>query len=344
MAWRSETEGRAAGFAFAARSSCKIPAQLVWQGRIARLLDAQGVTLILGEVGQIDHMPGGPAQVHLPDGWQFEATRAADLDSLTAPRPGAGLSRLEAFHPRLVAFISACLIAAFVVWRWGLDLIVAIAMAVTPEPPVRAMDSSNMVLIDRLMADESQIPADRQAQVQAIFEGLIAEAPAAPWGEYRLLFRDMPEVGPNAFAMPAGTILVTDQLLQDFPDDDVIAGVLGHELAHVHERHVLRQLYRAGSSYLLITLIVGDPGPFLQDMLREGNALMSLSYSRDQEGQADRLGIATAEAAGYDGAALATFFETLQQGEGDGGPEWFSTHPGMEDRVRQIREVAGPRD
>lgn len=341
MAWRSDTEGRATGFSFVAHSSRRQAAVLNWQGRVARLHDASGVTLVMGEVERIEQMPGGPALVHLPQGLLFEADDPADLAHLAAPRPDARLSRFEAFHPGLIAVAAACLVAAFALWRWGLDLIVAIGLALTPDAPVRAIDSANMAVIDRLMADETQIAAKRQAEIRAIFAGLVANAPDAPWGEYRLLFRDMPEVGPNAFAMPAGTIVVTDQLLDEFPDDDVVAGVLGHELAHIHERHVLRQLYRAASSYLLITLIAGDPGPFLDDVLLEGNALMSLSYSRGQESEADRLGIATAGAAGHDPAALAIFFERLQQEHGDLAPGWLSTHPGMADRVRQIREMVG---
>ena len=344
MAWRSDTEGRATGFGFVALSSRRQPAVLNWQGRVARLRDAKGVTLVLGEVERIEPMPGGPALVHLPQGWLFEADNPADIAHLAGPRPDAALSRLEVFHPRLIGVAAACLIAAFALWRWGLDIIVAVAMALTPDAPVRALDSANMLAIDQLMADETQLAAERQADIRAIFDGLVAQAPAAPWGEYRLLFRDMPEVGPNAFAMPAGTIVITDQLVEDFPDDDVLAGVLGHELAHVHERHVLRQLYRAAGSYLLITLIAGDPGPFLEDVLLEGNALMSLSYSRGQESEADRLGIVTAREAGHDPAALAVFFETLQQEHGDTGPSWLSTHPGMADRVREIRELAGPRE
>lgn len=342
MASPSDVAGAARGHAFAARSSRRIAARLVWQNGSAKLLDEVGDLLVQGVVQRVEQMPGGPVLVHLPQGWLFEADRNATLDGLSAPRPDAWISRLEVFHPRLIAVALACLLGAYAIWRWGLDLIVALAMAVTPELPVKGMDQSSLFMLDRLVADESRIPAGRQAEVQAIFDRLTDQVPDAPWGEYRLEFRDMPDIGPNAFAMPAGTIVITDQLLDEFPQDDVIAGVLGHELAHVHERHVLRQLYRAGSSYLLIALIAGDPGPFLQDMLLEGNALMSLSYSRRQEAQADTLGTASAGAAGYDAAALAMFFERLQRDYGDGDPGWLSTHPGMEERIRRIRNQARP--
>lgn len=87
-------------------------------------------------------------------------------------------------------------------------------------------------------------------------------------------------MGPNAFARPGGTIAIIDELLERFDDPNVVAAILGHEMAHVSQKHSLAQLYRAGSTYLLITLIAGDPGPLLDTILVEGNALLSLAYSR----------------------------------------------------------------
>lgn len=341
MGLPSDQVGSAAGYAFAALQSRRIDARLIWQGDRVRLDDAGGGVLAVGPVLRIEQIPGSPTLVHLPDGWLFEAAPAADLAGLVGPQSGGWLARIEAWHPRLAAVAVLCLLAAWAVWRWGLDLLVVLALAVTPEAPVRAIDTSNMAFVDRVLASESAFPAARRAEVQAIFDRLADAAPPAPWGEYRLLFRDMPAVGPNAFAMPGGTIIVTDDLIRDFPDDDVIAGVLGHEMAHVSERHVLAQLYRAGTTYLLITLIAGDPGPFLRDVLAEGNALAALSYSRKQERQADRLGIATARAAGHDGAALADFFQALRDQHGDDDMGWLSTHPALDERIDRIRALSG---
>ncbi|MFV0386628.1 M48 family metallopeptidase, partial [Paracoccus sp. (in: a-proteobacteria)] len=307
------------------------------------LLDAQGAELVAGPIDRVEQLPGGPLLVHLPEGWVFSA-EGLSPEALPGPRPDAWLSQFEAWHPRLAAVIALCLLSAWAIWRWGLDILVVLAMSVTPDAPVRAMDQSNMVIIDRLIADETQVTEARRAEVQAIFDRLTRFAPEAPWGEYHLLFRDMPSVGPNAFAMPGGTIVVNDQLLNRFDDDDVIAAVLGHEIAHVSEKHVLSQLYRAGTSYLLIALIAGDPGPFLEDMLREGNGLLALSYSRHQEADADQRGYRLANDAGYDGTALAEFFETLSD-EGDAfAPTWLSSHPDLEDRAAAIRTMSGQWD
>lgn len=335
---RSEQGGSLAGHGFAPQTSRRIPARLVWAADTARLEDAQGTLLVQGPVQKTEQLPGGPLLVHLKDGWHFEAEPGEnELKSLGGlHRPGL-LARMEEWHPRLILFSLFCLLSAFVIWRWGLGLLVAIGLAVTPETAVRGIDSANIEIIDRTLAEDTGLSQQAQQKVQAIFDDLRKAAPPAPWGEYHLLFRDMPEVGLNAFALPGGSIIITDQLVERFEDPDIIAAVLGHEIAHVSERHALAQLYRAGSTYLLITLVAGDPGPLLQDLLREGNVLLSLSYSRQHETEADRLGVRIANKAGYDGAALAGFFELLAAESEGTGPGWLSTHPAAGDRIMQIR-------
>jgi Zn-dependent protease with chaperone function len=141
-------------------------------------------------------------------------------------------------------------------------------------------------------------------------------------------------MGPNALAMPGGTVVLSDALVEQF-DRDVVAAVLGHEIAHVMEDHSLQRLYRSLGIYVMVALIAGETGPLLEDLLLEGNVLLSLSFSRNQEAAADQIALRLSEAAGYDPAGLKAFFETLAAQVGDGGG-WFSTHPGNSDRIADI--------
>ncbi|GAB1582648.1 hypothetical protein PPNSA23_25910 [Phyllobacterium phragmitis] len=110
-------------------------------------------------------------------------------------------------------------------------------------------------------------------------------------------------MGPNAFALPDGTIIVTDALTDLAPGDDMVLGVLAHEIGHVVHEHTLRRLYRAAGVSALIMLIGGDIGSGLEDVLTRGSALITLSYSLEQE--ADRYSIDLMARAGRDPAAIA---------------------------------------
>ncbi|SIO15925.1 Peptidase family M48 [Rhodovulum sp. ES.010] len=333
------------GAAYGPASSRRHRAALVVEGTgRARLIDETGVTLSTGEARREARIAGGPSRVVFRDGWQFESPDHGALDAVLGPACGDWLVKAEDWHPRLVAVVAGCLLGVWLIWRYGLDLLVAAAMAMTPPTLVSAIDRGNLAAMDGTLAEATSLPADRQAEIRAIFADLVAAAPPPPYGAYRLELRDIPRLGPNALALPGGTVVMTDDFAETFSGDDIIAAVLGHEIAHVAERHSLQQIYRALSIYVLVALIAGDVGPILEDVLLEGNVLMSLAYSRHHESEADAVGVEIAAQAGYDPAALIAFFEALQDLAGPQGPAWRSTYPIFADRAGAVEELLSGRD
>jgi predicted Zn-dependent protease len=159
---------------------------------------------------------------------------------------------------------------------------------------------------------------------------------------YALHFRDGEAIGPNAFALPDGSIVLTDQLVRLADGDhDAILGVLGHEIGHVEHEHSLRRIYRAAGVAGLITLIGGDIGSGAEDLLIQGSAVLSLSYSRADETDADRFSVEIMAEAGRDPAAIARFFKLLRDHLGDrGSNDFFSTHPATEARIEETKRYA----
>lgn len=271
------------------------------------------------------------------DGTLFETLDHEGFAVLDAGTSGARLHALERFGPRLIGVTLACLFAAFLLWRYGLDFLATLAVAATPQVVVEQIDAGTLQTIDFVIAAPSSLSADEEARARAIYARVLAALPEHELHarDFQLEFRAMPEVGPNAFALPGGTMVMTDELLRAFPSEDVIAGVLGHEIAHVIEDHGLRRLYRSLGAYVLIALLAGDTGPMLEDILLEGNALLALSYSREQETSADEFGLTLSHRAGFDPAGLKVFFEALHEEVGD-DVQWMSTHPSHSNRVDTI--------
>lgn len=165
--------------------------------------------------------------------------------------------------------------------------------------------------------------------------------PALDW-QFQVM--DSPVV--NAFAAPGGYIFVTRGLLAAVNDEAELAGVLAHEIGHVTARHSARKYSQSlltGIGVQLGTALSGSYGQILGPLLEAGTGLLFLKYSRDDERQADALGVEYAAKAGYDTNRMADFFVTLQRQEtlegGQGGslPEWFSTHPSPVDREAAVR-------
>lgn len=155
----------------------------------------------------------------------------------------------------------------------------------------------------------------------------------------------------NAFAIPGGYIYVTRQLLVLMNSQDELASVLGHEVGHVAARHAASRNTRSTIGSLLAAGVGAVTGSDLATRaVGTVSNLYTLKYGRDQEYQADALGIRYMTAAGYNPYAAADILSALAdstdlsaQAEGESGrtvPTWASTHPNSEDRVRRAERLA----
>ena len=167
--------------------------------------------------------------------------------------------------------------------------------------------------------------------------------------EFHFRVLDSPVI--NAFALPGGYVYVTRGLLAHLNNEAQLAVVLGHEIGHVEARHASQQ---AGRQKLTQGLLIG--GAVLGQATLGGNVgrqvlniggtaaqLLSLSYSRDNERESDRLGVEYAVRAGYEAAEGAEFFESLErvQEQSDQSiPTWQSTHPDPGARKQTIPKLA----
>lgn len=167
--------------------------------------------------------------------------------------------------------------------------------------------------------------------------------------EFHFRVLDSPVI--NAFALPGGYVYVTRGLMAHLNNEAQLAVVLGHEIAHVAARHASQQAARQQFTrgLLLGGAVAGQVafgGNVAENVLGIGGQaaqLLSLSYSRDNERESDRLGVEYAVRAGYDGAEGAAFFESLERVREQAGqsvPTWQSTHPDPGARKETIPKLA----
>jgi predicted Zn-dependent protease len=149
----------------------------------------------------------------------------------------------------------------------------------------------------------------------------------------------------NAFAVPGGYVYFSRGILATLNSEAELAGVMGHEIGHIAARHSAKQYSRAQLAQ--VGLGVGSvfiDSPVLSGLAQLGAGMLFMRFSRDNEREADDLGVEYATKAGYDSAQLASFFETLERmnpgSDRSGLPGWFSTHPSPQDRVQVVRARA----
>ena len=150
----------------------------------------------------------------------------------------------------------------------------------------------------------------------------------------------------NAFAVPGGYVYFTRGILASLNNEAELAGVMGHEIGHITARHSAQQMSRAQLAQigLLAGMVLSDTFRALSDAVGLGVGMLFVSFSRENERQADDLGVEYASKAGYDARQMANFFETLEKmnpgSDKTGLPSWFSTHPSPEEREKTVRERA----
>ena len=181
-----------------------------------------------------------------------------------------------------------------------------------------------------------------QAYVAGIGKRMAAksERPNLPWE-----FHVVNDGAVNAFALPGGFIYVTRGLLAHMNSEAELASVLGHEVGHVTARHSVQQISKAQLATLGLgigSILSSDVAQFA-GIASQGLGVLFLKYGRDAENQADELGFKYALGLSYDVREMGNVFQTLARASEAGGsggrlPEWLSTHPNPENRVKRIEE------
>jgi predicted Zn-dependent protease len=189
---------------------------------------------------------------------------------------------------------------------------------------------------------EMGLYADRALQEYVSTVGVklaqTSERPNLPW---HFAIVDVPAI--NAFALPGGYVYITRGIMPFLDDEAQLAGVLGHEIGHVTARHAAQQYSRAAGAQLGLiigSIFVPQAAPFAQ-LGESGLGLLFLKYGRDDELQADELGVKYASRAGWDPAGIPRMLTTLgrieEASDDKGVPNWLSTHPAPENRVQRVQ-------
>lgn len=154
----------------------------------------------------------------------------------------------------------------------------------------------------------------------------------------------------NAFAMPGGFIGIHTGLLLAAQSESEVAGVVAHEIAHVTQRHIARMISQQGQSQLMslaamaVALLAARSNSQVAEAAvafgQAGVAQNQLNFTRDNEREADRVGVQLLDASGFDPRGMAAFFERLQRAtrvyEG-GAPSYLRTHPLTFERIGDIQ-------
>lgn len=315
--------------------------RLVAQDGCLHLFDEDDAELGFWRTGELDigeRLGRAPRLIRLPAGGLCEVADHAAFDALLQAL-GVRERGVAVWQTRWRAALIAvvlCLCAAFSAYRWGLPLAAEYIALRIPASWAKQSDVQALALLDRSWLAPSKLPEARRQALRAQFAALKPES-TAPW---TLDFRAAPLVGANAFALPGGTIVMTDELVRLAAEDREILAVLAHELGHVHHRHGLRMALQGTMVGLVVSTWFGDVSAVLTGL---SSAVLETRYSREFEREADAFAAQMLRANGIAPKYLASILEKLSAQHGadeDQGaiPALLSTHPETRERIKILSE------
>ncbi len=343
------------------KTSSHIPAQLTaFTGGLLQLRwgDSQA-EYGLNSIEVSSRLGNTPRYFKLPDGRKFETRDNDAVDALLREHSKSDLHGWQAFLHQLESRMHYVLIALLVViaFSWGMlkyglpAAAEGIAYALPQDIMQRATDTTLQVLDGRYL-EPSELDAATRQRLRSRFEEMTTHVEQG--FNYQLLFRKGGKMlGANAFALPSGTIVVTDELVAIANSDDEVAAVLAHELGHVVHRHSLRQVLQNSALSLAITYTTGDASSIIVAL---PVLFVQLGYSRKFENEADQFAYDYLQAQHIPLVSFANILEGLEAAhtkrseekereEGKGKStteevfEYLSTHPPTPERVKRFREA-----
>jgi Zn-dependent protease with chaperone function len=270
-----------------------------------------------------------------PDGKTVEVPTAPALTAALGEvgAPPSLVVRLQRAWPLTVAALGVLLVLLVVAYQHGIPLLARWAAFAVPAGVEQRIGAKLLQVLDERHFQPSEVAAFKRNQFAARFA--VAAERAAPGVAYRLEFRaSQGGSGFNAFALPGGTIVLLDGLVER-ADVTQIIGVLGHELGHVAHKHSLRNVLQAAGVGALAGLIWGD---FAGVASNVPLALGVLSYSRDFEREADDFAVELLAANELPVQPLIDFFGLVSTIErGISVPNFLSSHPSTPERIERLK-------
>lgn len=280
-----------------------------------------------------------PRSLRFPGGQQF---LTEDNDSIDLILRSAGLELAQTFSHRLESWIPAVVISwfgivvvGFVVVKWGIPSLAEHAADFVPraaevsigEDVLKELESRNLLI-------ESEHPRRIREQVIDYLESFDEE-------ESTVLVKRSDFFGANAVALPGGKVILTDQLISVTENREELLAVYLHELGHLHHRHVVKQALQDSFLTLLVVTITRDLTAATDLAAVIPTMLLSFSYSRKFESEADRYALDRMQEAGIDTSHFSDVIRRLivetQKDEKDWlATKYMSTHPAPEERLHMI--------
>jgi Zn-dependent protease with chaperone function len=279
-----------------------------------------------------------PARVDLPDGSLLEVgdSQAFYAELQHASGRGQWLHALESRWSLTALALLLTIGFGWLAYAWGIPAVARIIAYSMPAEIDSAIGEEGLALLDERVFAPTELDPQRQLQLLAEFMSVVALVGEGDDYRYQLMFRKGQRLGANALALPAGTIVMTDELVALADNDEELAAVLAHEVGHVRNRHALRAVIQNSVVAGSIIIFTGDASSATSLAAGIPTVLARAGYSREFEYEADAV---TREYLLKNNVPLHRFADIILRLDASAedasmAPGLLATHPDARERIR----------
>jgi len=279
----------------------------------------------------------------LPDGAQIQTDDNDAIDALFPRRNRLEtlVERLERHATTVAASIVVTASALVFAFAWGVPWFAERIAQRIPPGAERVMGEQTLKTLKHIALRPSRLPPEKIDALTDRFDAFVRDVPGG--SDYTVEFFEAPSIGANAFALPGGTIVFTDEMVKLLDNDEEFLAVAAHEIGHEQHRHLMRNVLQDSSVILIVTLVSGDVSSASTVVLSLPTFLLQSHYSRAFENDADEYAFASLKAHGISPRVFGDVMQKFLQkypGLKSRSFAYFSSHPPTAERIWRATEAA----
>lgn len=285
---------------------------------------------------------GLPREIILPTNDLIIVESDAQFDNWLDGDLGGRLNKLETNRRWFLGSVLGVPILVYLVFGFGIPWFAVHLADYVPQSVKVISSERTLSALDYSVLDPSALPEETQQSIRQGFREIMRSIDSE-LETYDVQFRQSEAFGPNAFALPDGTIVFTDDLVELLEQEQrLLDAIFLHEIAHVEENHSMQMVAESIVATIAISYFVGDVSGAVEAFMGVGTSVMQNRFSQTHEWEADNYAIEQLREMGRSpqdfADAMKAFAEFVPP-----SPEvlsWFETHPGTNDRIENAENAA----